>query len=461
MKAQASHILDRLRRHASDSPDTLALREVASGEAMTWSDLSVAVDEFAAGLATDLPKDSVVMLRLPNGCDFHVAFLGVLAAGMTAFPVPHELTRAEFDAAAAKSSACAVIDSGLGITPLDHRSAGDGPALLLQSSGTTGLPKVVRRDAAALDAVAANCAEAIRFTARDRVLSCVPLCHSYGLEHGLLAPLFAGATVHLAQGFDLNVVRRELRESAITAFPAVPSIYEMLGNLAGDDDRGGFPKLRVAYSAGAPLPASVFAKVNQTLKIRAAPLYGATEVGSVTFGDSDDPHFDPASVGRPMSNVQVRIDEDHQLHIRAPSMMSGYVGDDDDSPLSSDGFFPTGDLATIDAHSGNLTITGRLKFLIDVGGLKVNPMEVEQAIAEHPAVAACVVVPVRVSETVFRLKAIVTTTSRAAAPTGDELRAFARQRLSGYKVPRVFELRETLPRSATGKILRHLLVETA
>jgi long-chain acyl-CoA synthetase len=460
MKPQASQILERLRRHASDAPDTLALREVASGEVMTWSDLSAAVDEFASGLATDLPQDSVMMLRLPNGCDFHVALLGVLAAGMTAFPVSHELTRAEFDAAATKSAACAVTDAGLGITPLEHCSAGDGPALLLQSSGTSGLPKVVRRDATALDAVASNCAEAIGFTPRDRILSCVPLCHSYGLEHGLLAPLFAGATVHLAQGFDINIVRRELRESAITAFPAVPSIYEMLGNLAGADDRSGFPKLRVAYSAGATLPASVFAKVNQTLKVRVAPLYGATEVGSVTFGDCNDPHFDPASVGRPMSNVQVRIDEDHQLHIRAPSMMSRYVGDED-SPLSSDGFFPTGDLATIDAHSGNLTITGRLKFLIDVGGLKVNPMEVEQAIAEHPAVAACVVVPVRVSETVFRLKAIVTPTSRASAPTGDELRAFARQRLSPHKVPRVFELRETLPRSATGKILRHLLVESA
>ena len=163
-----------------------------------------------------------------------------------------------------------------------------------------------------------------------------------------------------------------------------------------------------------------------------------------------------------MSGVQTRIDDDHQLFVRAPSMMSGYVGgaDDDDSPLTADGFFPTGDLATIDER-GNLTITGRIKFLIDVGGLKVNPMEVEQAIAEHPAVAACVVVPLRLSETVFRLKAIVTPLNPASPPTDDELRVFAKERLSPHKIPRAFEIRATLPRSATGKILRHLLVESA
>jgi acyl-CoA synthetase (AMP-forming)/AMP-acid ligase II len=139
-------------------------------------------------------------------------------------------------------------------------------------------------------------------------------------------------------------------------------------------------------------------------------------------------------------------------------MMCGYVGDA--SPLTADGFFPTGDLARIDEH-GNLFIIGRLKLLIDVGGLKVNPLEVEQTIEEHPAVGACVVVPMRLSETVFRLKAVVTPADPARPPSSDELRKFTRERLTTHKVPRVFELRETLPRSATGKVLRHLLVESA
>jgi acyl-CoA synthetase (AMP-forming)/AMP-acid ligase II len=297
--------------------------------------------------------------------------------------------------------------------------------------------------------------DALGFGTGDQVLSCVPLCHSYGLEHGLLAPIFAGATVHLADGFDLERIRREIRESQITHFPAVPSVYEMLANVAGDD--AGFANLRVAYSAGGPLPITLYETLVRR-GLRVSQLYGATEVGSVTFTRGDERHFEPASVGRVMPGVELHVDGDGQLLVRARSMMTAYVGDA--SPLTPAGFFPTGDLARLDAH-GNLFITGRLKLLIDVGGLKVNPMEVERAICEHPRVGACVVVPMRLSETVFRLKAVVTAIDPASPPTAEELRAFTRERLSAHKVPRVFELRETLPRSATGKVLRHLLVESA
>jgi acyl-CoA synthetase (AMP-forming)/AMP-acid ligase II len=292
--------------------------------------------------------------------------------------------------------------------------------------------------------------------ADDRVLSCVPLCHSYGLEHGLLAPIFAGATVRLADGFDLATIRGELAHENITHFPAVPSVYEMLANVADDGAR--FPSLRIAYSAGGPLPISLYEKLAQQRGLRVAQLYGATEIGSVTFTPATDPHFAAPAVGRAMNGVELRIDDDGQLLVRANSMMSSYIGDP--SPLTPDNFFPTGDLARIDDH-GNLFITGRLKLLIDVGGLKVNPLEVEQTIEAHPAVSACVVVPMQLSETVFRLKAVVTPSDPAQPPTSDELRRFTRDRLTIHKVPRVFELRETLPRSATGKILRHLLVESA
>ena len=103
------------------------------------------------------------------------------------------------------------------------------------------------------------------------------------------------------------------------------------------------------------------------------------------------------------------------------------------------------------------TITGRTKLLIEVGGLKVNPLEVEAVLAQHPGVEQCVVVPVRVSDTVCRLKAVVTPRPGAEAPSPDSLRRFARERLVPYKVPRVFEVRPTLPLSPTGKVLRHLV----
>lgn len=449
------NILAQLHRHATDRPDRIAVREVGSGRTITWAALESDVLAFSARLRQRVPPRSTVMLRCANGTAFHIGFLGALHAGLTVFPVSNEITQAEMASAARQSGAFATIASDLELVSLDGTAETAGPAILLQSSGTTGLPRIVRREAPSLDAVASNCAVAIGITRDDPVLSCVPLCHSYGLEHGLLMAVFAGATAHLARGFDVNVVRRELAESDITIFPAVPSVFEMLANLS---DPPIATTLRAAYSAGGPLPISVFERVRDQLNVRVGQLYGATELGSITFSDPNDSSFDPASVGRAMRGVELRVDDDHQLNARAPSMMSGYL--DADSSVSGDGFFATGDLAMLDANA-NLHLTGRLKFLIDVGGLKVNPMEVEQALLAHPDVSACVVVPLRLSETIFRLKAIVTAVDPRHPPTVESIRSFAKANLSPHKVPRAIELRSTLPRSATGKILRHLLVETA
>ena len=457
MTSRPAKLLDQLRRHSIDARDRIAVHEIATGRTITYAQLEESASVFASRLRERSLTGSVIALGCPNRCDYHIAFFAALHAGVVIFPVSPEINPREFDALAAKSGTAAIVDDNLRICSIDAipvSQARDG--LLLQSSGTTGLPKIVHRSAGSLDAVAAQMAEACDMRAGDHVLSCVPLCHSYGLEHGLLAPVFAGATVHLADGFDLATVRRALAEQQITHFPAVPSVYEMLANIADDGAR--FPSLRIAYSAGGPLPITLFERLARQRGLRVSQLYGATEIGSVTFTRADHAHFDPTAVGRAMRGVELRIDSDSQLLVRAKSMMTGYIGDP--SPLTDDNFFPTGDLARIDKQ-GNLFITGRLKLLIDVGGLKVNPLEVEQTIESHPAVSACVVVPMRLSETVFRLKAVVTPANPNQPPTSDELRRFTRDRLTIHKVPRVFELRQSLPRSATGKILRHLLVELA
>jgi acyl-CoA synthetase (AMP-forming)/AMP-acid ligase II len=165
-----------------------------------------------------------------------------------------------------------------------------------------------------------------------------------------------------------------------------------------------------------------------------------------------------------MDGVEVRIldpdsesleqplegDAEGLVAIKAPSMMSGYV--DGDSAFNG-GYFLTGDLGRLD-DDGSLTITGRLKNLIDIGGMKVNPAEVEQVLRAHGSVAECVVLPMPVTPTVSRLKAVVVPVAGCAEIDVDELRRFARDRLAGYKVPRVVEVRQSLPRSPSGKILR-------
>jgi long-chain acyl-CoA synthetase len=289
----------------------------------------------------------------------------------------------------------------------------------------------------------------------------VPLTHSYGLEHGLLAPVWAGSCVHLCRGLNLAVIEPELSRGGITLFPGVPSTFEMLGGAA--DPGLTMPSLRTAYSAGGALPRPVFDAFARRFGIRVAQLYGATEIGSVTFNPPGD-GFDPASVGLPFGGVSIRILHpdtnapvpigiEGQVAVRADSMFSGYLTGPADL---IDGYFATGDLGRLDA-TGRLFLTGRIKLLIDVGGLKVNPLEVEAVLGEHPSVGACAVVPVEQSQTVCRLKAIVTPRDPAAPPAAGELRRFAQSRLAAYKVPRLFEVRDSLPRSASGKVLRHLL----
>jgi long-chain acyl-CoA synthetase len=216
--------------------------------------------------------------------------------------------------------------------------------------------------------------------------------------------------------------------------------------------------MRAAYSAGGPLPRSVFEAFGARLGVRVSQLYGASEIGSVTFNSPGEP-FDPASVGRPMRGVSIRVlggnDGEGEIAVRAASMFSGYLNGE---AGLIDGYFPTGDIGYVD-DLGRLFITGRLKLLIDVGGLKVNPLEVESVLMRHPAVEDCVVVPLRQSETVLRLKAVVMLRGGFGSVAIDELRELARGNLSAYKIPRIFEVRDSLPRSAAGKVLRHL-VET-
>lgn len=477
-------LLARLRQHAEHRPDAIAYRLRSAG-ALTYRQLADQAAALADWLMERIPRGSTVILSCPGDLHYPGAFLGILTAGCAVFPVSPEASDVELLRAASESEAVCIVgdersirlltESGRMLSRHTHeesprtnspddalrrleRSSGD---LLLQSSGTTGLPKIARRTGDSLDSVARATAEAIGFTMNDRVLMTIPLAHSYGLEHGLLAPIWAGSCVHLCPGLDLQILLPELADG-ITIFPGVPSTFEMLAGLHGEASM--MPMLRSAYSAGAPLPQSVFETFLAKYNVRITQLYGATEIGSVAFNSPADP-FDSASVGRAMRGVSIRIVDleghggllsagnEGQIAIHAPSMFSGYLNGSSDL---IDGHFLTGDLGRLD-ESGCLFVTGRLKLLIDVGGMKVNPLEVEAVLQQHPAVAACVVIAVRQTATINRLKAIIEPRDSSHPPSIETLRQLARDHLSAYKVPRFFEICSDLQRSSNGKIRRHLL----
>jgi acyl-coenzyme A synthetase/AMP-(fatty) acid ligase len=423
-------LFERVRRHARAAPDRIAYVEVASDRALTYAELVERVESFS-----DAPPTDVVTLRSANRFEFPIQFLALLTRGRTVFPISIELADVEV--------------ANLQRQTNDLR--GDG-SMLLASSGTTGIPKIVRRDARSLDAVSRNMVDAIGFTPKDQVLAAVPLTHSYGVEHGLLAPLWAGSTVHLVDGMDWPVITKALRN--VTIFPAVPSMIEMLADCP--DRSLAMPNLRSVYSAGGPLPRAVHDRFTDRFGLRVGQVYGMTEIGSVTFNSPSREPFEPASVGHAMNNVSIRVLDDGEIVVRAPSMLSNYVNDD--TPLV-DGHFRTGDVGHLDEH-GRLTITGRARLLIDTGGLKINPLEVESVIGLHPDVRECVVVPVKQSETVHRICAVIVARDEFAPPSTESIRAFAKERLAAYKVPRMVQFRASLPRTATGKLQRHLVEVT-
>lgn len=488
-------LLAKLREHARQRPREVAVQQIipASGVALTWAQLEAAVDALRQDLERHLPGNAVVLLCSNNRPAYTAGFLATLAAKMTLFPVATDISGPELRSAAERSGAAALLaidqpalsvgdsfarqvelsigteSARLHLSPAWTTRFALGPALLLLSSGTTGRPKIVRRDGAALDAVSAAMVSSIGWQASDRVLAATPLCHSYGMEHGLLCPTWAGSTALLFDRLDLLAALDQLAGSAsppATIFPGVPFMFEMLVRSASAP---AVPlALRRAYSAGGPLPLALFEAFSSRFAVPLAQLYGATEIGSVCFNDPLMAPFDPAAVGRPMEGVSLRILDPAAQDIDAPlpsgveghvavaaeSMLSGYL-DGEAAPLRG-GYFLTGDLGKLSAH-GALTITGRIKLLIDVAGRKVNPLEVEQVICGHSAVGECVVVPLRMSQTLNRLKAILTPAQRGGSVDMADLRQFVKNRLSAYKVPREYELRDALPRSPAGKVLRQAL----
>jgi long-chain acyl-CoA synthetase len=476
-----------LDRHARSRPDALAIRDIDDAgdeRILTWQQLRDAALLHANRLHQHRQDRTatVALVSAPNRIETMAAILGGLWADATVIPVSPELQPAELLEIAQRAAVTTVVGAAPVLEPLSvlvaeqipldsltlaARAAppavptGDGGSILLQSSGTTGAPKIIRRTAAALDAVGEATGNAIGIRESDAMLLCIPLCHSYGIDQGVLAAIISGCSVELHARFHPPLVRSALAERGITLLPAVPLMFDALTRAGA----GAPPHtLRRAMSAGSPLPRRIFDQFHRVFGVKIGQVYGSTEFGSVTYNDPSAAGFEPGSVGRPMNGVQIRILDasdaridrplptgvEGHMAVSSPGLLSEYV--DDSVAPTSDGFFLTGDLGRFDDR-GCLHLTGRVKLLIDVGGRKVNPLEVESVLRDHRAVSEAVVVATPFSDTAHRLKAIVVP-EPGCGVDGEELKRFARERLSSYKVPRSVEIRTELPQSPSGKILR-------
>ncbi|HHY48738.1 MAG TPA: acyl--CoA ligase, partial [Alphaproteobacteria bacterium] len=346
--------------------------------------------------------------------------------------------------------------------------AGDTAALYLLSSGTTGLPKIVPHTHAELLADGRRTSTAWGLAPDDIVFDMLPGNFAMGLLLGLTNALEAGATtVYWSDPRPLVLARRALLDALIaekvTVMGAVPAMYDALAGTPGDSRPA---TIRLAFSGGAALRRATYDAMRERFGIRLRQSYGSTEAIFVAHNDAPDVDRLWDSVGRPVGDAEVRLAPTDaafgpgvgELLIRSSSVTSGYLDDPEANGATffEDGWLRSGDLARIDP-AGNLFIVGRSKLLIEISGFKIDPIEVEETLRLHPAVAEAVVVGARRSPRAeAQLKAFVVRQDDVSA---DSLIRFVRERLSAQKVPAAIEFVETLPRSSAGKILRSKLGE--
>ena len=348
-------------------------------------------------------------------------------------------------------------------TPEPPRVDAQDVAVILYTSGTTGRPKGV---CLTHGNFANNCTasiEHLRIDADSQLLGIIPLFHSFGLTVLNFIPIVLGATVTFIPRFSPQASRTALREQRITHLIGVPSMFNAIGRLKNVRPED-FASVQVANSGGDALPRAVYDLFHERCGVRVCEGYGLTETSPVLSADVPWDHH-VGTIGKPLRGVEVQLrDEDGnvltdpadqgELCTRGPMVMQGYFRQPEETAraIDGDGWFRTGDIARIDAE-GYLSITGRAKDMIIVGGENVYPREIENVLERHPAVRECAVVGQGDGSRGEVVVGFVALDEEFNA-TPDELRTFCRDHLAGFKVPRQIHIEHQLPRTPTGKVLK-------
>jgi long-chain acyl-CoA synthetase len=354
------------------------------------------------------------------------------------------------------------------ITPKFPSPDPDDTAVLLYTSGTSGLPKGVMLTYNNLQSDVEAAIEHAQLQDRHKFLGIVPLFHSTGLLATLIAPIQLGASVVYIARFSPVATIQAIRQHKLSVLVAVPSMYGALLRLK-DASPADFSHVYASLSGGEPLPSTIREAWQQRFGIPIFEGYGLTEtIGPIAFNTPQNHR--PGSVGRLIPGAEVKIVDDNgnahdvrqegEVWLKGPMIMKGYhnLPTETADVLTADGYFKSGDLGKVDTD-GYLHITGRKKELIIVAGEKAVPREIEEVLMKHPAVALAAAVGKKDSSRGEVVVAFVTLKPGQTA-TADDIRTFAReQNLPNFKIPREIFIEEELPHSPTGKILKRVLAD--
>ena len=483
-----------LRQPAVRGSARIALR--AGKREVSYRELDAASARVALLLLQDgLEPGERVVLLLPNVPEFAAAYYGVLRAGGVAVPLDPYLTRTEIAAIVQDASSrrfvvsrglqrSAPANTDLSVIVLAPGScfdvagpevehdpplamAPDDPAVIVYTSGTTGQAKGAVLTHSNLSGNAAATAERLRYRPGGVVLAALPLCHAFGQTCGLNATLASGACLLMAPTLEPAALLRLLMAREVSILIGTPTTFA--GLLAADRDQLlARVAPHVALSGGAPLDSGLHGAWERTTGTTLTEGYGLTEASPVICVDAVDDTRRPGSIGWPLVGLQLRVvdpfgddvapGDTGELVVRGPNVMKGYWRRPTETTavLSEDGWLRTGDLACC-GEDGRYEIVGRAKELIISEGYNVHPREVEEALEAHPTVreAAALGVP----HLLLGEEIVACVVLRADAEiTSEQLLHYLARRLARYKLPRRLWFADALPRTATGKVVKHRIV---
>lgn len=493
---------DLAERVARTHPSQIALAAMGTGARITYETLADVIDDTAIALSGNgFDAGDVIGLRTGNNLGYVVGLLGAARAGLVTVPLDPALPHAEQQIRLQRVGARAVLtdqpiatadpcpDVLIDVSaeePTRPRSqvrgrpaalseppvAGLAPsdALVMFTSGTTAMPKMVPWTHDGLTAAMANVVGAYQLGPADATVAVMPLFHGHGLVAGLLATLSSAGCVGLptAGRFSAQHFFDELRFVDATWFTAVPTIHQILLNTASSSDATD-TRLRFLRSCSAPLPPEVARRIEETFGSLVLPAYGMTEAThqACAVTASADVETRLRTVGEP-TGAELRIADaagvacppgvQGEVWLRGPAVTRGYLNNPQATAETFvDGWLRTGDLGSV-GPSGVLTLDGRIKNIINRGGEKISPEHVEDALLAHPDITQAAVFGM--PDPKYGEQVVAAVILRADAHWDDDaLQRFCASSLARYEVPARFLRVDELPVTPKGSVDRNRLVE--
>ncbi|XP_047067727.1 oxalate--CoA ligase-like [Lolium rigidum] len=484
---------------------------------LTHANLDALVDAAAARLhAAGVRPGQTVALCFPNTVELVITFLAVIRARAVAAPLNPAYTQEEFEFYLSDSEARLLVTNAEGnaaaqaaagklglvhaatttlVSPagplhlaglpsqengaaaehengMSVKNEASDVALFLHTSGTTSRPKGVPLTQRNLAASVQNIRAAYRFAETDATVVTLPLFHVHGLMCALLSSLASGAAVTLPAGgrFSASTFWADMRAAGATWYTAVPTIHQIILDRHGSKpEPEGYPSLRFVRSCSASLAPVILERLEAAFGAPVLEAYAMTEASHMMTSNPlpEDGARKPGSVGRPAGKMELAVLDEQgrevaagspgEVCVRGANVTAGYKGNPAaNAEAFAYGWFHTGDIGVRDAEDGFVRLVGRIKELVNRGGEKISPIEVDSVLLSHPDVAQAVAFGVPDEKYGEEIHCAVI--PRDGVSMGEEeVVAFCRRNLAAFKVPKKVYIADDLPKTATGKIQRRIV----